>query len=69
MSIITNDRDTAYRYAYTRCDMQNEFVIIYIRYVEGIPQYIATGLDSDIPTGATIEEALSPWRTPLYDYV
>lgn len=73
MSIITQNRDAALEYAYTRADQQNEVVIIYMRMVVGnesdevVAQYIATGADSDVPTGATIEVVIDPQRSPLYD--
>ncbi len=73
MSIMTLNRDAAYAYAYTRADQQEEPVIIYVRYVTGnegdevVPQYIATGTDSDTPTGATIVEVIDPQRSLLYD--
>lgn len=73
MSIMTDKRDAAYEYAYTRADQQNETVIIYVRYITGdegdevVPQYIATGTESDVPPGATIETIIDPQRSPLYD--
>ncbi len=70
---MTSCRDAAYAYAYTRADLQNEPVAIYVRYITGdegdevVPQYIATGADSATPTGATIETIIDPQRSPLYD--
>lgn len=73
MSVITPNRDAAYEYAYTRADRDNETVVIYLRYVTGsegdevVPQYIATGTDSEVPAGATIETVIDPQRSPLFD--
>lgn len=73
MSIITESRDAAYEYAYTRADQQDETVVIYVRVVTGAEsdevrlQYIATGTDSDKPTNATIETVIDPHRSALYD--
>lgn len=74
MSVLTGDRQAAYEQAYTRADINYETVIIYLRYVTGnegdeiVPQYIVTGIESETPTGATIETVIDPERTPLYDY-
>lgn len=73
MSVITRNQLAAYEQAHMRADYNNETVIIYLRYVVGdesdevVPQYIITGVDSDVPTNATIETVIDPQRTPLYD--
>lgn len=59
-------------YAYTRADQNDEVVVIYRRVIMGglltvqTYEYIATGMDSDIPEGAEIFTAIGP-RSPLYD--
>jgi hypothetical protein len=75
MSLIHRDRATVMRYAYTRLAESGDIVKVYVRQVEdeesgyNVPEYIATGEDSDTPEGATIEEIVSPQSTPLYDNI
>lgn len=74
MSLITQDKEILQEYI-TNQLLEGKNVAIYERKIapavlcpEITIQYIATGLDSDIPTGAKFIRLETPVRSSVYDH-